>query len=397
MELNLSEIFKHSTFDTIVFQQTGSRGKNLSANEYVVECEPEFSMPPTEILSIERIKSVRFERFRSLDVSAIFAMLAEMKNLEELHFYHSEIKSIPTQIGLMKNLKRLTFEWDVSGSIKSWEMRKVPPEFGELENLSELNLLNCSSFRGGFPAESVKLRNLQFVKFVEDQSLRTLPENIESLSALKHLYFSSSKINPSNLEPLIDKIKTLKSITIDNAFYYFEETIKKYPHIKFYDDGIKFSQSLAQFENEPEKLPSIGEFLKVERSKKEEVEYALLIVKKHFALNRLKFKQRGVPTSMSSVSWDLYLNIDEFVRDGKHQTMLRNMLAELTDFCEAASRENFDYSLFVLFEKFVDRDPPRSKFVSLLPSKALGKFDKIDEIMDSQHESYMESLNQMGY
>lgn len=146
-----------------------------------------------------------------------------------------------------------------------------------------------------------------------------------------------------------------------------------------------------------QELPPLGEWLKVERTEKEQAEYAFLILKKHFALDGLKVREDKPSFSWTSFGWDLYLNIDDFVRDRARQTMLKNLLAELIDFCEAATGEFFAYYLSVIVEKFIDRDPPRSKFVPLLPAKALAQFDEIDEIMQRQYEEDMERQNQMGY
>jgi len=146
-----------------------------------------------------------------------------------------------------------------------------------------------------------------------------------------------------------------------------------------------------------EEPPRLDEWLKAERSEKENAEYAFLILKKHFAINGLKVKERETPFSWTSFSWDLYLNIDKFVSEGSHQAMLTNLLFELTDFCEAATGEFFAYTLKILFEKFINQDPPRSRFTPLLPTKALAAFDEMNRMLDDDHERYLEILNQQGY
>lgn len=156
------------------------------------------------------------------------------------------------------------------------------------------------------------------------------------------------------------------------------------------------NENKRSFENR-EDLPPFDEWLKVERTEKENAEYALLILKKHFALDGLKLRESDPPFSWNSFGWTLYLNIHEFVSNRERQPMLTNLLAELTDFCEAATGEFFAYTLKVLFEKFIDRDPPRSKFVSLLPEKAVAQFVQIEQMLDDDHERYLEILNQQGY
>ncbi|HQU81991.1 MAG TPA: hypothetical protein PKY59_02640 [Pyrinomonadaceae bacterium] len=146
-----------------------------------------------------------------------------------------------------------------------------------------------------------------------------------------------------------------------------------------------------------QELPSLDEWLKAERSEKEKAEYAFLILKKHFALNGLKVKERETPFSWNSFGWDLYLNIDRLVSERSYETMLKNLLAEIVDFCEAATGEYFAYTLKVLFEKFINQDLPRRNFKPLLPQKALVVFDEINRMLDDEHERYIEILNQQGY
>ncbi len=146
-----------------------------------------------------------------------------------------------------------------------------------------------------------------------------------------------------------------------------------------------------------EEPPPTDEWLKAERTEKEQAKYAFLILKKHFGLNGLKVKERDLPSSWDSFGWDLYLNIDFYVKATGYELFLKKLLADLTDFCEAATGEFFAYTLKVLFEKFINQDPPRSKFLSLLPDKALAQLAEIDRMLDDDHERYLEILNQQGY
>ena len=395
MELNPAEHFKNSELDTLVFCSKRYSAKNVNDNTFVIECELDFSLPPTEILSISEIKTIRFERLSKLNIPLIFTMLSEMPNLENVHFYYSGVKNIPPEIGKMRQLRSLTLEWDISGSLKSWEMRPVPPEFGDLENLRELNLIHCSSFYKGFPLESLNLQNLKSVKFIDDN--RTLPENMEFLPNLEHLYLSALKVNPPDIEPIIKEWNTMKTVTIKDSFHRFEELSDKYPQIEFYNDGDKICATLAEFENVPEKLPEMNEWLKVERSKAEQAQYAYLIMKKHFARQGIALRKTDMPTTLSSFAGQFYTNVQEILRQPEHASMLRSFFVELTDFYEAFSGKFFAGNLLGFLENFIDRDPPRSFITPLLPAKALEQFGKINEIMQSNHEEYLERMNQMGY
>lgn len=394
MELNPAEYFKNSELDTLVFY-TRFGVKNVNAKTFAIECGRDFTAPPKEILAIGEIRTIRFENFSNLNVPLIFTMLSEMPNLENLHFYHSEIKNLPPEIGKMRQLRSLTLEWDVSGSIKSWEMKPVPPQFGDLENLRELNLIHCSSFRKGFPAESLNLQNLKTVKFIDDN--RTLPENMEFLPNLEHLYISAVNIKPADMEPVLKEWNTMKSVTIKNSFHRFEKLSKKYPHINFYNDGQKIREELAGFWDEPEKLPAAGEFLSKERNAAENAQYAYLVMKKHFARAGIALRKTDVPATLSSFGSEFYTNVDNVLRKPEHALMLRKFFAELTDFYEAFSGEFFAYNLLGFLKNFIDRDPPRSFITPLLPAKALAQFGEIERNLEEEHERYLEILDQQGY
>lgn len=395
--MNLPEQLKNPECDTIVFAREGWCKTAASEKVCVVECTADLRILPPEIVAVKQLKSIRFEHFPSLDISAIFTTLAELPNLENVHFFHSGIKNIPPEIGKMKRLRSLTLEWDISGSLKSWEMRPVPPEFGELENLQELSLVNCSSFYKGFPAESLNLRNLKTVKFVDNSINQKLPENMEFLPSLEHLYIACLGVDPPEIEPIIKEWNALKSVTIKDNFHRFKGLSEKFPNVEFINDGEKLTPELAGFADEPEKLPTFNEFLAKQRTENEQAKFAYLILKKHLALDGLKLREGDPPFSWNSFGWDLYLNIDTFVNEPSNRTMLKNLLAELTDFCEAATGEFFAYTLKVLFEKFIQGDPPRSKFLPLLPQKAVVQLGEIEQMLDDDHERYLEMLNQQGY
>lgn len=156
----------------------------------------------------------------------------------------------------------------------------------------------------------------------------------------------------------------------------------------------KLSVSFIKAWKEP---PPLDEWLKVYRSEEEQAKYALMILKKHFDLNGLESRKPDLLLTLNGFGWDLYLNIDKLVREGEHETMLKNLLAELTDFCEAAAGEYFVRHLFEIFKNFLDFGPQRSLFIQLLPANALAKLDEIDKMKREEYEDYLERANQMGY
>lgn len=146
--------------------------------------------------------------------------------------------------------------------------------------------------------------------------------------------------------------------------------------------------NLAKFKEDLEKM---------KKARAEESAQASAIIEKHFKNAGLPFRKTGETKTWESCSWDLYLNIDKHLRNEDHREMLKAMFVELVDFCEISTSESFAYKLKILLEKLIQSNPPRSKFMLLLPQKALAQFAEIDRMLDDDHERYLEILNQQGY
>lgn len=141
--------------------------------------------------------------------------------------------------------------------------------------------------------------------------------------------------------------------------------------------------NLAKFNEDLEKMRKVCA---------EESAQASAIIEKHFINAGLDFRKNGETTSWNAVSWDLYLNIDGLLREEKHSEMLKAMLVEIVDFCEVSTSESFAYKLKILLEKFT-----RSRIRPFLPPKAVAQFAEIDQMLDDDHERYLEILDQQGY
>lgn len=158
---------------------------------------------------------------------------------------------------------------------------------------------------------------------------------------------------------------------------------------KFGYDKTKFvpktqEKSLAAlFIENSEGLPPPDEWLNEKRSDSKQAEYASFIVKKHFIRANLK-----VERYLSGIyGWSIFpqfleLNIDEFVKKGKNTTMLKNLLAELTLFYEAATGKSFADYLFIRLQSFVGGDASYRRIEPFLPAKALEKSNEIQKIPD---------------
>lgn len=147
----------------------------------------------------------------------------------------------------------------------------------------------------------------------------------------------------------------------------------------------------------PEKLPEMREWLRKKRSHSAQAQYAYMIMKKHFARHGIELHKAQVPKYCRGCGMDLNWNLHSFVSKSEHSVMLKAMFTELVDFCEGFSGECHASNLLEFLKPFIDRDPPFSLIVPLLPAKALKQFDEMTRILDARHEEDLERENQMGY
>lgn len=125
-----------------------------------------------------------------------------------------------------------------------------------------------------------------------------------------------------------------------------------------------------------------------------QAEYAFIILTKHFARAGAVIKHHGLPTSWYSFGGLFYDNISEFVRQGSHPTMLRELLAELVAFIQACSGKYFTGTLYELLGRF---DPPYSRLEPYLPAPALAKISEIQEMRRQEWEDYQRRCDEMYY
>jgi len=117
-------------------------------------------------------------------------------NLEYLSLKNDHLKQIPTGLGSLKNLKVL----DLSGN----DFEVLPSSFSNLTNLEELFLNDDKNldFEKNIPILST-LPNLRSLH-VENDGLKSLPQNIFQLSRLESLYLNNNKFKefPKELSSL---------------------------------------------------------------------------------------------------------------------------------------------------------------------------------------------------
>lgn len=172
----------------------------------------------------------------------------------------------------------------------------------------------------------------------------------------------------------------------------YERTILKSSNALFpVEEAEKFGYDAAEyvsktqekslavlFIEDSEGLPTANEWLKENRSETEKAEYAALIVKKHFIRAGLETEKYldGVYGWLTFPQF-LKLNIDEFVKKGEHAAMLKNMLAELKNFYEAATGESLAYYLFTSLDSHFDGDAFYRRLEPFLPAENLEILDEL--------------------
>lgn len=179
------------------------------------------------------------------------------------------------------------------------------------------------------------------------------------------------------LEKILPNHKVLKP---SNELFPVEEARAfGYDETKFFPKREEKSLAALFIEN-PEKLPPPDEWLKEKRTDSELGEYAYFIVEKHFIRADLKIK-RDIFGHSGWTRFPEFLrsNIDKFAETGEHAAMLKNLLAELTDFYEAATGKSFAYYLFERLRSFVDEDACYSRIEPFLPEQALEKMEEMQK------------------
>ena len=120
------------------------------------------------------------------------AEIGQLENLQELNLYSNQLRDLPTEIGQLENLQGL---W-----LNSNQLRDLPAEIGQLENLQTLNL--SSNQLSELPAEIGKIPSLELF-VVENNPLKTPPYEIatEGLPEIRD-YFDALGNNPHTLSEL---------------------------------------------------------------------------------------------------------------------------------------------------------------------------------------------------
>ncbi|KAL3744340.1 hypothetical protein ACJRO7_013582 [Eucalyptus globulus] len=210
----------------------------------------------------KRLLILNLSYCRSLEM--LPEQLGELENLEELVVDETRIKEIPSCIGSLKKLKRLSAQWDWRS--KHLSLKKIPSSIGKLGELVELNLSNTRIKE--LPESIGKLNKLKILNIC-DCEIERIPSSIGKLQSLQKLDASSctklkgqilvdkgglsslktvylSRTNISGLPENLDQLSSLEHLHLYHC--YELESLPKPP----------FSLSSLQLTCQSNELPSLS-------------------------------------------------------------------------------------------------------------------------------------------
>ncbi|MCU7492040.1 MAG: T9SS type A sorting domain-containing protein [Ignavibacteria bacterium] len=127
-----------------------------------------------------RVEKISFELANNLQdsIPPSFGSLTELK---ELNLNYNSLTSIPHEIGSLKALEKF--------SIRSNLLKSVPAEISELRALKDLEL--SDNYLSALPDSLGKLENLEVLK-AENNQISEVPSSLESLKHLRSLIISGN-------------------------------------------------------------------------------------------------------------------------------------------------------------------------------------------------------------
>ncbi|HRH41354.1 MAG TPA: hypothetical protein PKY82_06880 [Pyrinomonadaceae bacterium] len=225
MALTLKQHFSFSNLETLIFHGGfGSGNVNTNYDTCTFNCDKNIKTPPTEVVEIKQLRTIKFEFCPNLDLAETFLMLADIPNLRKLQLKSCNIKEVPPEIWALYKLKNLDFVNEGYGNEN--EFTTFPPEIGQLVELQEL----CLSENYKFERFPIEIANLKRLKKLNLRGFHRLPENIELITNLEDICLVFSHIVPNQIEYLLEKPNGLKSVTVGENYYnIFNQLTERYP------------------------------------------------------------------------------------------------------------------------------------------------------------------------
>ena len=206
-----------------------SKINQLSSLKYLNLNVNKLNKFPVEIIALHNLKDLKLEEN---NITIIPKEIGEMTSLESLsfgstHMGSNPIDSIPKEIGLLVNLKKLY--------LTDCPIKHLPKEIGDLKNLETLTLNN--SLLDSIPLKGNKLLKLRTLHVYNSRFLTHL--NIENLVQLEELSINGTQLR--QLPTGIKNLKNLKFISLDYTLVPdFFEILEAFPYLEeIRIEGIK--------------------------------------------------------------------------------------------------------------------------------------------------------------
>jgi len=157
-------------------------------------------------------------------------------------------------------------------------------------------------------------------------------------------------------------------------------------------------QSAVQPEEPSNLSPELREWLRGPKTDEAVAQYAMEILRRHFDPEGLPVHMIAPPKTLRDFGYELWLNVSDIVREGRHNQMLKSLFSELVDFCKIIPNESFEYRLFLLFLDLFQDTSLRRPLYAVIPIEMFSQTEKIDELIrEAEDENRRFREGQMGY
>jgi len=149
---------------------------NLNAEILDIDLKYELRSLPSEIAKLKNLTKLRLTC--CYDLEELPEEIVELINLQSFQHIGAEQSNLPQQLGLLKNLKKLTLSGQKYNKKTDWS------ELLKLEKLESLELSeSLKACKGELPAAIFELKKLIFL-YLENNLLKKLPPDISNLTSL---------------------------------------------------------------------------------------------------------------------------------------------------------------------------------------------------------------------
>jgi Leucine-rich repeat (LRR) protein len=143
----------------------------------------------------------RYNEFKSWYDNGRDSVIAE--KVKVLDFYNYDLKYIPNEIGLFKNVELIILSYN--------KLTEIPKQLFNLENIKKLVL--TSNYLTYIPQEIKNLQNLEEL-YITSNKLKDIPKEIGNLKILKSLYVNMNQLKEIPCE--IGYLENLEILDVSN-------------------------------------------------------------------------------------------------------------------------------------------------------------------------------------